>query len=296
MPKLYLCALLAGLACAQTPEITGQWKRVEGRGVSRLELLPDATGVFNGLPLQWTIRNGNELTLLGRDGSIQTAAFKIAGKKLILVSLGRRMEFEREAPSARPSPDAPKPAPCSTVAGTWRGPEGAVVFGEDGTAMIAGVRYRYTADADAITLTNPDGVLRAPYRLAAGVLTLMLKGQPAMLVCAPRTESAPVPVELAGRWRRQTDAGAAVFFTFYPDGTYQYTSETASPSAYGPTVTSENDHGAWTATADTITLRSRTNGAVTTWPFEKRNHPQSNAPMLVLDGQPYVAFGPRAPW
>lgn len=285
--KYWLCVLaMAGLAWAQIP-ITGKWRHVEGGRISRLELRPDATGTLNGLPIQWTIRNGNELTLLGSDGSVRKATFQLTDVKLALLTGRTRTEFLREPETPAGRPPAP---PCSTLVGAWRGADGAAIFHENGTATISGAAYRYTADATVITLTGGEGVVPVPYQLAGGVLTMMLRGKPVMLACAPQQQERNAAwAVLAGRWCRP-DRPAC--FTLNPDGTYQYFSETAT----GPSVTTEQDSGAWMATPNSITMRSRETGAAKTYALERRNHPETKAPMLVLEGQPYLAYGPRAPW
>ena len=309
MPRLLLLWMVAALAWGQTQNVAGRWKRVAGGQTFRLELLADATGTINGLPLRWTIRNGNQLTLLPGDGSVRTATVEATAKTLTLITPGQRLEFERDvepaaaAPAARPAKPA---AACTTVVGTWRGPDGLITLGEDGSTTIGGVKYRYTADASAITLTGADGVFRVPYRLSGGTLTVALNGQPTTLVCASQKDGGGAfnPLELAGKWCRLTNFNAtsgggrmsSACFTLKPDGTYQYSAETSNSNPYGSSVTSENDYGTWTATATTITSHSRARGATTTYTLEKRNHPKNHDPMLVLDGQAYVTYGPRAPW
>jgi hypothetical protein len=276
---------MAGMAWAQIPLI-GKWQRADGRQISRLELRPDATGMLNGLPVQWTIRNGNELTLLGRDGTVRRATFLASQDRLALIAGGKRTEFVREPEAAGPKTPAP---PCSTLAGTWRGPDGPVVFGENGSAAIGGVNYRYSADASAITLTGGAGVVHVPYQLAGGVLTMLMNGKPVMLACVTQQERAAALAGLAGRWRR---VDAPAYFTFLPDGSYEFYSETSS----GPSVTTERDSGSWTATATTLTMQSRETGAAKTYSLEKRNDSETKAQTIVLNGQPYVAYGPHAPW
>jgi hypothetical protein len=84
-------------------------------------------------------------------------------------------------------------------------------------------------------------------------------------------------------------------FTLYEDGTYQYYAETSSSGEYGSSASQESDSGTWSATQTTITANSQTNG-VHTYNLEKRNHPKTNDPMLVLDGDAYVTYGPKPSW
>lgn len=84
-------------------------------------------------------------------------------------------------------------------------------------------------------------------------------------------------------------------FTLSEDGTYEYYSETSSSGEYGSFASQESDSGTWSVTATTITANSRSQGAMT-FSLEKRNHPKTGDPMLVLDGDAYVTYNQRAPW
>jgi hypothetical protein len=45
----------------------------------------------------------------------------------------------------------------------------------------------------------------------------------------------------------------------------------------------------------TIIAYSNTHGKIT-YPFEKRNHPKTGDPMIVLDGDAYVTAYRKNPW
>ena len=110
------------------------------------------------------------------------------------------------------------------------------------------------------------------------------------------------PQELVGKWCYMANVNASDggrqsnrCFTLYPDGRYQYYSETSSSGEYGSTASQESDSGTWSATQDTITANSQTGGSQT-FRLEKLNHPKTNDPMLVLDGEAYVTYGQKPPW
>ena len=110
------------------------------------------------------------------------------------------------------------------------------------------------------------------------------------------------PQELVGKWCYMAnvtanDGGRSSnrCFTLYPDGRYEYYGETSSSGEYGSTASQESDRGTWSATSDTITANSQTGGSQT-FRLEKRNHPKTNDPMLVLDGEAYVTYGQKPPW
>ena len=70
----------------------------------------------------------------------------------------------------------PGKAQCNGLVGAWTGPDSTIVLSRDGTTVIGGIRYRYTADAKAITLVGSDGTFRYPYQLKGDVLTLLING------------------------------------------------------------------------------------------------------------------------
>lgn len=114
--------------------------------------------------------------------------------------------------------------------------------------------------------------------------------------------------ELAGQWAWITSFNAntgggrttSKILTLRADGTYEFHAENDS-SGTGEGFnwgawSKDSDGGSWTATAATITFKSRSGGEKT-YSLEKRNHPKNvNDPMIVLDGQPFVTATRREPW
>jgi hypothetical protein len=117
-----------------------------------------------------------------------------------------------------------------------------------------------------------------------------------------------IPEELAGSWAWITNFNAnngggrttSKILTLNANGTYEFHAETDN-SGYGNDFnwgawSSSNDAGTWTATDSSITFQSQ-GGKTTTYSLEKKNHPKNvRDPMIVLDGQPFVTYGPKDPW
>lgn len=75
-------------------------------------------------------------------------------------------------------------AQCNGLVGIWQGPESTIELGRDGTTVVNGNKYRYTADANVITLTGSDGIFRFPYQLQGEVLRVLVNGAPQTFRCA----------------------------------------------------------------------------------------------------------------
>jgi len=118
---------------------------------------------------------------------------------------------------------------------------------------------------------------------------------------APVPQGSPLP-ELVGKWCymanvQANDGGrqSNTCFQLNADGSYQYHSETSSSGQFGGTASQSDDEGRWQASGNTLTAQS-TSGKVSTYTFEKRNHPKTNDPMLVFDGQAFVTYFQKPPW
>lgn len=108
--------------------------------------------------------------------------------------------------------------------------------------------------------------------------------------------------ELVGRWQyfssvSLSDGGRATdtMLLLREDGTYLYTSETSSSNPLGGTVSNTRDEGRWSVSGARVTFRS-VDGSSKTYALEKRNHPKTGDPMIVLDGQAFVTYFQRPPW
>ena len=159
-----------------------------------------------------------------------------------------------------------------------------------------------------ITLSGSDGSLDIPFRLSGDTLSVEAEGRTIVYKRLaegeePRAAAAGAnPQELTGKWcymaNVNTGSGGRISnrcFTLYANGTYEYYGETSSSGPVASSASQESDSGTWTATATTITAHSRS-GATNTYRLEKRNHPKTGDPMLVLDGDAYVTYAQRPPW
>lgn len=114
--------------------------------------------------------------------------------------------------------------------------------------------------------------------------------------------SGVISQELVGKWCylsniQANDGGrmSEICITLNGDGTYEYYGETNSSNPYGGSSSQESDSGHWTATSTTITANSNS-GETKNFTLEKRNHPKTGDPMLIIDGDAFVTAYQKQPW
>ncbi|HEV2883666.1 MAG TPA: hypothetical protein VGW36_02350, partial [Pyrinomonadaceae bacterium] len=110
------------------------------------------------------------------------------------------------------------------------------------------------------------------------------------------------PSEFVGKWCYMSNVNSTgggrmsnTCFTLYGNGTYEYYSETSSSGPIASSASQESDSGTWRVAGRTLTANSRARGTLN-FTLEKRNHPKTGDPMLVLDGDAFVTYSPRSPW
>jgi hypothetical protein len=152
--------------------------------------------------------------------------------------------------------------------------------------------------------------MQFPFQLADDTLRVLVEGRTVIYKRVAQTgegedsgsASGMNPANLFGKWCYMSNVNASNggrmsnrCFTLYENGTYDYYSETSSSGQYGGTASQESDSGTWSVSGATLTAQSRAQGRLT-FSLEKRNHPKTGDPMLVLDGDAFVTYSPRSPW
>jgi hypothetical protein len=316
-----VCALFCsvGASVQQESGLIGSWQTKDGELVIRLTLNPDGTGTLDGTPIKYSVK-GAQL-IVNEEGTINNYTFKLTGDVMIVSGgdLDSPLTFQRQesgrglggrkSQSAFAGPAETKPKEKGLV-GRWQSSQATVQINDDGTLNLDGKTYRYNVKGNIITLADSEGSMQFPFQLSGDSLNVLKNGE---LIVYKRIAEGPGsarvggtvganPPELFGKWcyisNVNTGSGGRMSnrcFTLYENGTYEFYSETSSSGPVASSASQESDSGTWTATATTITRNSRTLGSET-YPLEKRNHPKTGDPMLVLDGDAYVTYSPRAPW
>jgi hypothetical protein len=170
--------------------------------------------------------------------------------------------------------------------------------------------YRYTQSGNQLTLAGPDGTYLAAVQQNGDSMTWLVNGKTLNFQRAAATwtigGAGGILPELVGKWcqgnyvnNNTGSSGRSTCITLLADGSFLYSSEgdtsgRVAGGAFG-TASANGDSGTWSATADTITSTSKTTG-VKTFRLEKRNHPKTGDPMLVIDGTEFTTAYQKTPW
>ncbi|MFN2517027.1 MAG: hypothetical protein ABR556_12535 [Pyrinomonadaceae bacterium] len=319
---IVLC--FASASAQQGSGLSGSWQTKGSELVVRVTFNPDGTGALDGTPIKYSVR-GTQLTV-NEEGTINNYTFKLSGDELVVSGgdldapmtfvrqgtgkgLGRRQSQAGVDPQNGQKNSETEKKETGLV-GRWQSSEDTVQLKDDGTAVLNIGTYRYAVKGNTITLANNEGAMQFPFELSGDTLRVMVDGRTVIykrLHGGQSEESVGSaagsnPADLSGKWcymaNVNSGSGGRISnrcFTLYANGTYEYYSETSSSGPIASSASQESDNGTWTATATSITRNSRSLGTET-YPLEKRNHPKTGDPMLVIDGDAYVTYSPRSPW
>ena len=333
-PNTFFPGIVLSIACAilcvanapaqQTPVLLGSWETKGSELVIRVIFKPDGTGTLDGAPIKYTVR-GTDLTV-DEGGTINHYTFKLSGDELVVsggdldapVTFvrqgtgkglgGHRRQAGVDSQTGQQNSETVKNE--TGLVGRWQSSEATVQIKDDGTLILNGDTYRYAVKGEVITLGNNEGAVQFPFQLSGDTLRVTVDGRTVVYKRlngklsgeGPASGAGMNPAELIGKWcymaNVNTGSGGRMSnrcFTLYPNGSYEYYSETSSSGPIASSASQESDSGTWTATATTITRNSRSLGTAT-YSLEKRNHPKNGDPMLVIDGDAYVTYSPRSPW
>lgn len=175
--------------------------------------------------------------------------------------------------------------------------QGSALFIEDRGQLAI---YQFELRGNQLLVAG--GQLPGVLSMARGRAPARPAGSTAGVAAASNTTEA-----LLGKWCKVTSFSAnagggsqsSACFELRGNGTYVYGAESSmsaqAPGMWGGTSSSSGDAGRWSATANSLTASS-SNGQVTTYRLEKRNHPRNRDPMLCLDGTCYVTYFRKNPW
>jgi len=284
------------------PPIVGEWHSRTGN----VRIGADGTAAIGDKTHRWTLE-GNVITFAGAGNESIKVPFELNGDIWTWKFPDGQLVLTRAAAgTTQPT------SPVQAIVGSWQGPNGAAQINPDGTALVGGVSYRYTLTGDQLKLFGPDGTFVATVQTAGDSMTWLINGKTLNFQRAASTwtlngaAANGVLPELIGKWCQATNlnnnTGAysrSTCFTLLADGSYQYAADFDATGqipagAYGANA-ANSDSGTWTATADSITSRSKKTG-VRTFRLEKRNNPKTGDPMLVLDGDEFTTAYKKEPW
>lgn len=301
--------------------LTGAWQFSEGGITLTLKLNPDQTGSLNGDSFKYTV-SGNRLLVQDNAGDAAAYTFTLNGDLLTVSggNLPRALTFMRQGGGGglfekglgkntdKSTLAGGEEKEDNGIAGLWKSNTATVQIFKDGKLTINGELFSYRVDGRFITLTNNEGSARVEFELNGDTLVTYYQGERSTYKRVRGGGDATVaagranPPELFGKWCYMSNVTASnggrisnTCFTLYPNGTYDYHSETSSSNPYGGTASEASDSGTWSVSGSTLIANSRARGRVI-YTLEKRNHPKTGDPMLMVDGDAFVTYAQRRPW
>jgi hypothetical protein len=216
----------------------------------------------------------------------------------------------------------------SSLVGTWIAQNEEITFTHEGKMIYNGAPLSYSLQSNQIVVQAPAGNITFEYTLNGNYLTLKSEGLNAMYTRktgSTTTSQAAIPAQpnvnagdgiidqtLVGKWSYVGTANNISgtfsneeYVTLHANGTYEYYSETSGTASgtnmygnqtfAGGTASQSADRGTWRVNGNTIIATSQKTG-VKVYQLQKRNHPKTGDPMIVLDGTAYVTYYQKAPW
>ena len=205
----------------------------------------------------------------------------------------------------------------NNIVGTWNNDEvGALVFNSNGNGTFAGSSFTYTTTSTKIFARSDDGDFNYNYKLANGQLIVSGGIFPAPVTFTKAksstsntstSKSGSIDKSIVGTWCWTNASGVNTNATssntrclvINGDGTYQYTYEGSISGSgggyYGGSSSQNSDHGTWKLNGNIVNIISASQGAQSL-SFQKKNHPKTGDPMIVIDGDAYVTYYQKNPW
>ncbi|MBK8301907.1 MAG: hypothetical protein WBC19_09660 [Pyrinomonadaceae bacterium] len=212
----------------------------------------------------------------------------------------------------------PGTAAKNPLVGRWKSDIAVIEIRANGTVKINDDEFVYKVKNSVITVASDEGVMTFPYELDGDTLVVQVDGSEVVYKRlkgnetggtggvtfgtsnGTGSEGSVIPA-FVGQWCYQANLNSTNSyhsrrcFTLYANGTYEYSSDYSQAGGEGGSSSQSSDSGRWTATRNTITAYSRTNGKVV-YPIELRNHPKTGDPMIVIDGDAYVTQTQKPAW
>lgn len=327
---VFVLLIACSFARAQEPKLTGTWVYSDTTTSLTLKLNEDGSAALQGKVFSYTAR-ANRLVLVDDKGGVSSYTYELRNDVLTIggPSLPRVLDFKRvesldKAPESKgeagskagrtreplPRKDSAEEEDTGLV-GRWQAADYALQIFKDGKLTINGEQFNYRVDGRHVILFNNQGAIRIEFELNGDTLVTNFQGQRTIYqrvrggasAADGMSESGGAnPAELVGKWCYISNVTANnggrisnTCFTLYANGTYDYHSETSSSNPYGGTASQSSDSGTWSVSGGTLVANSRSRGRQV-YTLEKRNHPKTGDPMLIVDGDAFVTYTQRRPW
>lgn len=208
-----------------------------------------------------------------------------------------------------------QPKTETQILGKWENEVERIEFFKDGIATLNCNKVKYSIVEDAIIIESEIvesakmaeddvNIFKYPFTLKDNTLTLLIQGR-RTIYTKPTNDTNQAethvwsggsnPLDVVGQWCfKSVRENATYCLRFYKNGTYE---EFHKSMSYDGSTIRYRDAGQWSVTANKLTNCEDGGKKSVTYSFEKRNHPQTGAPMLIINGENYVTTDQkRKPW
>ena len=210
----------------------------------------------------------------------------------------------------------PGTAAKNPLVGRWKSDIAVIEIRANGTVKINDDEFVYKVKNSVITVANDEGVMAFPFELDGDTLVVQVDGSEVVYTRIKAGQGTGTGVgsgggisggegtiiqAFVGQWCYQANLNSSNSyhsrrcFTLYANGTYEYSTDYSQAGGAGGSSSQSYDSGRWTATRNTITAYSKSNGKIV-YPIELRNHPKTGDPMIVIDGDAYVTQTQKPSW
>lgn len=167
------------------PSLVGTWEVHNEEGTMRFVFEANGSGSFEGMPFQWTFRDGSlALTMQGNEVSYRAS---VAQEELRLSGGDFETTVSLRRSGAVAAPEAP-------IEGKWQSPDGSIVeLRADGTGTNRRGGFHWQASNGVLTFDDGSGGLVLAYHIEGDQLLLTANGDRATFVRAPSGASVASP-------------------------------------------------------------------------------------------------------
>jgi hypothetical protein len=328
---IFIIYLISTLSFAQSegakchPELVGQWTYSDLYGKMELSINADGTCELDGYPMTYTCSNQN--LLFSSNGQTETWGYSIdaSGLSLLDSNSGTTIKMIKSVTGRANETVGDKSnvlsqsVPVNTVnkqlVGVWVGHNEKIEFKENGVCMYNGLSLNFETTATTLTLKSTAGEILFNYTLLKDQLTLQAQGKTLNYlregtqasVAPQKAGTTRIAQELVGKWCwtnvTTTNSGGSTSETcivLNGDGTYTYNSErsmdTNTDAFFAGTNSQSSDFGTWSSDGIRVYYNSQNGQGNGSYQLEKKNHPKTGDPMILLDGEAYVTYFQKNSW
>ncbi|MCB0507789.1 MAG: hypothetical protein R2739_02695 [Chitinophagales bacterium] len=207
---------------------------------------------------------------------------------------------------------------AQSLFGTWNNSDyGTLTLNSNGEGSLDGIGFSFTKTASKLIATDENGenfyytykISNNQLILSGGIFNgtvVFVSANTKTINSINKSSSGTIDNSIVGTWcwtnassTYTSSSSNSKCIVINGNGTYQYTYEGSisgyGGDYYGGSTSQSSDNGTWKLNGNTISIVSQNEGSQML-SFQKKNHPKTGEPMIVIDGEAYVTYYQRNPW